>query len=157
MKHALALVIIAVFLSATSAFAADVSKPGNQIKIIETQTSTGHGIPQNGEKSEYGIAPKVKFTLPSTLVSNRDNRGKMSWDDPDDGVIYAYLTVFYHDGDVQTVALFDDNIPASKGQVTFTISPRGYNPPLGSNGFAFVTVTDQQWNITQMSTSFLVR
>ncbi len=143
MKNALVLGMIAALLLTTTASAVDVNKPGNHIAVIEKKTSDGPSAAKT--MSEFGLAPRVTLSLASTLTSNIENRGTMTWNDPDNKVISVFLTIFFHDGDVATVTLFDTregDTPASKGRVTFGLTPAGYNPPLGSNGFAYVTVTD---------------
>ena len=133
---------------------------GNRVAVIEKKTGDAREAAPAGELAEYGYAPRVTLSFPSTLFSGRETAGVMTWKDPDDKVLSVFLTVFFHDGDVATVTLFDTregDIAASSGRITFGITPAGYAPPLGSNGFLIVTVTDQTLNITQMSASFLVR
>ncbi|MEW6364650.1 MAG: hypothetical protein AB1714_08415 [Acidobacteriota bacterium] len=144
----------------TTAGRARGKQAGNRASVIEKKTGDGREAAPAGELAEYGYAPRVTLSFPSTLFSGRETAGVMTWKDPDDKVVSVFLTVFFHDGDAATVTLFDTregDIAASTGRITFGITPAGYDPPLGSNGFLIVTVTDQTLNITQMSASFLVR
>jgi len=161
MRSKVAMVMIAAVSFGASVFADEVKKPGNDVTVIEKKTSDGprEAVP-NAPEAEYGLAPRVTLSFPSTIAGNVEVRGTMSWTDSDDKVVSVFLTIFFHDGDAATITLFDTrqgDIAASRGRITFGITAAGYNPPLGSNGFVFVTVTDQTLNITQMSTTFLVR
>lgn len=137
------------------------SKQGqDRVTVIEKKTSNARDAGTVGVNAEFGNAPRVTLSFPSTVAGGFETRGKMTFRESDDRVISVFLTVFFHDGDVATVTLYDTrdgDPPASSGTITFGITAAAYQPDLGSNGTAIVTVTDETLNFTQMSTSFVVR
>ena len=161
MKHALAMIAVTGMVLSSGASAAELSKGADRITVVKKETNIVREAQRpNATSAEYGYAPRVTLSFPSTIVGGVDTNGTMTWRDPDNKVTRVFLTVFFHDGDVGTVSLFDvrdgDNA-ASSGRITFAITAAGYDPNLGSNGTVIVTVTDQDYNVTQMSTSFVVR
>ena len=159
------MVLASMFVMAVTAAAAEnvrlEAKPArNRITILEKKTNETRSTVPEAPQAEIGYAPRVTLSLPSTLFGNFESRGKVTWRDSDDRVISVFLTVFFHDGDVATVSLYDTrdgDPPSYSGSISFGITPAAYEPDLGSIGTAIVTVTDERLNFTQMSSSFVVR
>lgn len=144
----------------TAAGAAALEKGSSRITVVEKKQTSEAAIEKLSAEAEYGYAPRVTLSAPSTMFGNYENRVKLTWRETDDRVISVFLTVFFHDGDVQTVNLYDTRLgdpPSSSGTINLTINPAAYDPDLGSNGTVIVTVTDEALNFTQMSSSFVVR